>query len=299
MPSCIVGMKPLEYSQSEWWCWHMVNVEALVDFPVRGGDFVCLLHLISWPFVTQPDPVYGFSGDFTCFLLFFPCCSDLLVSQEWEEHCPIFCSFKENCNVIPRVASAPGKVLMTGGYLILERPNAGIVLSTNARFYAIVKPLCEEIKPESWAWAWTDVKLTSPQMERETMYKLSLKHLLLQCVSSSDSRNPFVEYALQYAIAAARATFDKNKKDELHKLLLLGLDITILGCNEFYSYRNQNAVRGTLLENAIADVLKTNWDHERTTFSLPPMMTLLLGEPGAGGSSTPLNGGCCKEVAKG
>lgn len=51
-----------------------------------------------------------------------------------------------------RVASAPGKVLMTGGYLILERPNAGIVLSTNARFYAIVKPLYEELKPDSWAW---------------------------------------------------------------------------------------------------------------------------------------------------
>lgn len=41
---------------------------------------------------------------------------------------------------------------MTGGYLILERPNAGIVLSTNARFYAIVKPIYEELKPESWAW---------------------------------------------------------------------------------------------------------------------------------------------------
>lgn len=53
--------------------------------------------------------------------------------------------------MIHRVVSAPGKVLMTGGYLILERPNAGIVLSTNARFYAIVKPLCEEIKPESWS----------------------------------------------------------------------------------------------------------------------------------------------------
>ncbi|CAA0835639.1 GHMP kinase family protein [Striga hermonthica] len=142
------------------------------------------------------------------------------------------------------VASAPGKVLMTVGYLILERPNAGIVLSTNARFYAIVKPLYEDLKPDSWAWAWTDVKLTSPQMGRETMYKLSLKHLQLQCVSSSDSRNPFVEYALQYAIAAAHATFDNTKKEELHKLLLLGLNITILGCNEFYSYRNQIEARG-------------------------------------------------------
>ncbi|KAL6544167.1 hypothetical protein OROGR_010664 [Orobanche gracilis] len=140
------------------------------------------------------------------------------------------------------VASAPGKVLVTGGYLILERPNAGIVLSTNARFYAIVKPLYEEIKPESWAWEWMDVKLTSPQMARETMYKLSLKHLQLLCASSSDSRNPFVEYALQYAVAAAHATFHQTKKEELEKLLLLGLDIEILGCNGFYSYRNQGFV---------------------------------------------------------
>lgn len=34
----------------------------------------------------------------------------------------------------------------------MERPNAGLVLSTNARFYAIVKPIYEEIKPDSWAW---------------------------------------------------------------------------------------------------------------------------------------------------
>nr|XP_033517322.1 phosphomevalonate kinase, peroxisomal [Nicotiana tomentosiformis] len=120
------------------------------------------------------------------------------------------------------IASAPGKVLMTGGYLVLERPNAGIVLNTNARFYAIVKPLYEEIKPESWAWVWTDVKLTSPQMARETMYKLSLKHSKLQPVSSSESRNPFVEHALQYAVPAAHAILDKDKKDALHKLLLQG-----------------------------------------------------------------------------
>jgi hypothetical protein len=41
---------------------------------------------------------------------------------------------------------------MTGGYLVLERPNAGLVLSTNARFYAIVKPVYPETKPDSWSW---------------------------------------------------------------------------------------------------------------------------------------------------
>lgn len=322
------------------------------------------------------------------------------------------------------VASAPGKVLMTGGYLILERPNAGIVLSTNARFYAIVKPLYDELKPDCWAWAWTDVKLTSPQMERESWYKMSMKHFTLQC--SSESRNPFVEYAVQYAVAAAYATFDKNKKDALNKLLLHGFDITILGCNDFYSYRNQiearglplapeslaalppftsitfnsgelngqnvkpevaktglgssaamttavvaallnylgvvslssssndqhqetatndldvvhviaqtahciaqgkvgsgfdvssavygsqryvrfspevissaqDAVRAMPLEEVIAEVLKGKWDHERTKFSLPPMMNLLLGEPGTGGSSTPSMVGAIKKWQK-
>ncbi|CAL5321604.1 unnamed protein product [Camellia sinensis] len=54
-----------------------------------------------------------------------------------------------------------------------------------------------------------------------------------------ESRNPFVEYAVQYAVAAALATLEKDKNDLLHKLLLQGLDITILGCNDFYSYWNQ------------------------------------------------------------
>ncbi|XP_058224541.1 phosphomevalonate kinase, peroxisomal-like [Rhododendron vialii] len=323
------------------------------------------------------------------------------------------------------VASAPGKVLMTGGYLVLERPNAGVVLSTNARFYAIVKPLNNNIDPEILAW--TYVKLTSPQMSRETIYKMSLEHLTLQCVSSSDSRNPFVEFAVQYAVAAARAKFDKDKKDMLHKLLLQGLDITILGCNDFYSYRNQiearrlpltpeslaslppftsitfntegekgetrkpevaktglgssaamttavtaallhyfavvnlpslsedqhhekestvdidvvheiaqtahciaqgkvgsgfdvssavygsqryvrfspdvlssaqDAIKGKSLEEVISDVINGKWDHERTKFSLPPLMNLLLGEPGAGGSSTVSMVGAVKKWQK-
>ncbi|XP_010540730.1 PREDICTED: phosphomevalonate kinase-like [Tarenaya hassleriana] len=319
------------------------------------------------------------------------------------------------------VASAPGKVLMTGGYLVLERPNAGLVLSTNARFYAIVKPLYEEVKPESWAWSWTDVKLTSPQLSRESMYKLSLKHLALQCASASDSRNPFVEHAVQYAVAAAHVASDKSKREMLHNLLLQGLDITILGCNDFYSYRSQIeswglpltseslatlspfasitfnaeesnganckpevaktglgssaamttavvaallhylgvadlsdpckegnlacsgldvihmiaqtahclaqgkvgsgfdvscavygsqryvrfspdvlsfaqvAVNGLPLPEVIGGILKGKWDHERSEFSLPPLMNLFLGEPGSGGSSTPSLVGAVKK----
>lgn len=39
--------------------------------------------------------------------------------------------------------SAPGKVLITGGYLVLERPNKGLVLSVDARFYTSIKPIQE------------------------------------------------------------------------------------------------------------------------------------------------------------
>ncbi|CAO2819690.1 unnamed protein product [Amaranthus hypochondriacus] len=325
------------------------------------------------------------------------------------------------------VASAPGKVLMTGGYLVLERPNAGLVLSTNARFYASVKPIYDDVKPEAWSWTWMDVKLTSPQLARETVYKMSMKNLTLQCVSSSDARNPFVEQALQYIIAAALAKFDQDKKHDLQKRLLQGLDITIMGANEFYSYRDQLEARGLpltpeslallppfssitfnadnkngahckpevaktglgssaamttavvaallhylnivnlsepaqgrhqesscdadldlvhmiaqtshciaqgkvgsgfdvscavygsqryvrfspdvlssaqvagigpLLREVIVDVLEAKWDHQMTKFALPPRMTLLLGEPGSGGSSTPSMVGAVKKWQK-
>lgn len=324
------------------------------------------------------------------------------------------------------VASAPGKVLVTGGYLVLEKPNAGLVLSTNARFYAIVKPIYEEIKPGSWAWSWTDVKLTSPQLLRESIYKLSLKTQSLQSVSPSQARNPFVEKAVEYCVAAACAKFvDNDNRNALHKLLLQGLDITILGCNEFYSYRSQIEARGLPLtseslaslppfssitfndeetygenrkpevaktglgssaamtaavvaallnylgvvnlslltgeqeqkgsadvdlvhiiaqsahciaqgkvgsgfdvssavygsqryvrfspevlssaqaakngipvQEVIVDILNQKWDHERTKFSLPPLMTLVLGEPGVGGSSTPSMVGAVKKWQK-
>ncbi|PWA41879.1 phosphomevalonate kinase [Artemisia annua] len=328
------------------------------------------------------------------------------------------------------VASAPGKVLMAGGYLVLERPNAGIVLSTNARFYAILKPLYDPLESDSLAVEWMDLKVNSPQMSRETTYKMSLKDFTLQCsrqvmLYKFESRNPFVEYAVQYSIAAAYATLEKNKRNKLLKLLSQGMDITILGCNDFYSYRNQIEARGlplvpeslatlqpftsitfnaeesnvenckpevaktglgssaamttavvaallnylgvvdlphystnqkndgsldldlvhmiaqtahciaqgkvgsgfdvssavygshryvrfspnvissaqgavdtTQLDEVIGDVLKGKWDHERTNFSLPPLMNLILGEPGSGGSSTPSMVGAVKKWQK-
>ncbi len=60
----------------------------------------------------------------------------------------------------------------------------------------------------------------------------------------SESRNPFVEQAVQYAVATAYATFDKSKDELLHKLLLQG-NVWYVLCffihwtiKQFYSFNN-------------------------------------------------------------
>ena len=35
--------------------------------------------------------------------------------------------------------SAPGKILLAGGYLVLEAPNVGVVLAVDKKFYSTVK----------------------------------------------------------------------------------------------------------------------------------------------------------------
>ncbi|PWA45041.1 phosphomevalonate kinase, ERG8 [Artemisia annua] len=282
------------------------------------------------------------------------------------------CSFHESGVQIQvcygRIASAPGKVLITGGYLVLERPNAGIVLSTNARFYAIVKPLYDELRPDSWLWSWTDLKLTSPQMGREAMYKMSLKHFTLQCTSrqiearglpltpaSLASLPPFTSItfnsglsngenskpevaktglgssaAMTTAVVAALLNYlgvvnlssysgaqHQENLDVVHIIAQTahcmaqgkvgsGFDVSsaVYGSHRYVRFSPevissaQNAIRALPLEDVIGDVLKGKWDHERTKFSLPPLMNLLLGEPGTGGSSTPSMVGAVKNWQK-
>lgn len=45
-----------------------------------------------------------------------------------------------------RTVSAPGKVLIAGGYLVLDRPNVGVVLAATARFFTSVKWTEEEVR---------------------------------------------------------------------------------------------------------------------------------------------------------
>eukprot|EP01018_Ginkgo_biloba_P035945 Gb_31215 [translate_table: standard] len=186
------------------------------------------------------------------------------------------------------IASAPGKVLITGAYLVLEKPNPGVVLTTTARFYAIVKPLHSSTESHSCNRLWTDVKLASPQLFKEATYKLSLESLSLQNVSSSsDNGNPFVEQAVQFAVAAAKAVFvdDHGRQDMLNTILLQGFEITILGSNDFYSYRKQIDARGLPLTS-------------ETLASLPAFSAITLNENELDKPNSSSKVRCAPEIAK-
>ncbi|OAY77543.1 Phosphomevalonate kinase [Ananas comosus] len=58
-----------------------------------------------------------------------------------------------------------------------------------------------------------------------------------------------------------------------------------------------DAMGGKHLPDVVADILKQKWNHENFQF-LAPLLTLLLGEPGTGGSSTPSMVGSVKKWQK-
>jgi phosphomevalonate kinase len=78
--------------------------------------------------------------------------------------------------------SAPGKVLITGGYLILERPNAGLVLTVNARFYSLIEPFAakgpkteselSKLNQENGTFI---IEVISPQFHHSELYSLKLQ----------------------------------------------------------------------------------------------------------------------------
>uniref|UniRef100_A0A0D9ZBS4 phosphomevalonate kinase n=1 Tax=Oryza glumipatula TaxID=40148 RepID=A0A0D9ZBS4_9ORYZ len=132
-------------------------------------------------------------------------------------------------------ASAPGKVL--------ERPNAGLVLITTARFYAVVLPPRDQLThDESWAWAWTDVKVTSPQLSREATYKLSPK----KSTSSRESANPFC------------GTRQCNSRWQLRKeqIEARGLPLTP---DQKYCFRCLHSVQLHLFQKLLMEIWNNDW----------------------------------------
>ncbi|EIW69267.1 hypothetical protein TREMEDRAFT_43897 [Tremella mesenterica DSM 1558] len=144
------------------------------------------------------------------------------------------------------VVSAPGKVLLAGGYLVLDRLYSGLVIATSSRFYSSVFPKVTtgdqsqyavasritvragQFPPEASAWSY-DIILTPSGVK-------------VKPVMGEAGRNKFVEVAvtktLEYSIQWLSRGTEDGGKSVLNKIGK-GLEVVVLADNDFYSQREQ------------------------------------------------------------
>jgi len=143
--------------------------------------------------------------------------------------------------------SSPGKVLLTGGYLVLERPNAGLVVSASARFYALVDTVPREAEA-ALSSDCISVRVRSPQFRK--IFTMNAKVNDGECPTVLDGDAPaFVDWALFFAIEIAR----QLRPERL--AVLVGphapcLRVTLCADNGFYSHRDTLRASGKLVTAA-------------------------------------------------
>ena len=124
---------------------------------------------------------------------------------------------------------ASGKVLLTGGYLVLKRPNKGLVVTVDAKIYTLV-----ESKPGSGDSLLVTIK--SPQFLKSWTYEWKNGSLN---PSLDQDENLFVETTLRHTFntlaTAKNGSFGQFSGQ---------LEITIVGDNGFYSQRKELEQRG-------------------------------------------------------
>ncbi|KAF9792672.1 phosphomevalonate kinase [Thelephora terrestris] len=122
------------------------------------------------------------------------------------------------------VVSAPGKALLAGGYLILDSKYSGIVVSTSSRFYSVVFPASTP----------GIITVNSPQFV-DAVWKYSVgPNGSVDADPLTINANKFVHLALKNTLTLAAELKGSGVTDAL---LEAGLQIYILGGNDFYSQR--------------------------------------------------------------
>lgn len=116
------------------------------------------------------------------------------------------------------IISAPGKVLITGGYLILDPKCSGLVLTTTSRFYTVI----DESDARS-----TDITIsvTSPQLHWSAQYHFIVTQDGYK-MKTNGKENPYVENSLFYSLCVAHLHNKAPNKN---------LKIQVLADNDFYS----------------------------------------------------------------
>ena len=131
--------------------------------------------------------------------------------------------------------SAPGKVLLAGGYLVLESPNVGLVIAVNKRFYCTLSALAPN-ENQTGNEFFTTIVVKSPQFHSSWEYQVHVRYpigdvestgtLSMTASSLNKSKNDFVEKTLRVTLAYIVA---------IKKRLPPSITLTIQADNDFYS----------------------------------------------------------------
>lgn len=134
----------------------------------------------------------------------------------------------------PTVVSAPGKVFLAGGYLVLDRTYTALVFGLSARIHIVV----EDIDTSSGVQL-SEIVVESPQFREAVWnygYHLTEEHGGIQVTQLQGaipvSRNPFVETALAYALTYIST---------ISSSVLKPTKVTILADNDYYSQPSSSA----------------------------------------------------------
>ncbi|KAJ7072316.1 ribosomal protein S5 domain 2-type protein [Mycena amicta] len=135
--------------------------------------------------------------------------------------------------MLPTVVSSPGKALIAGGYLVLDRAYSGLVVSTSSRFYTVV----QKSNPEE-----PFISVRSPQFLGATWrYTVKLEPFIsVEELPTNESTNKFIQLALQNTLSLAS---EIKGSGHVQTMLSCGIDVYIVGDNDFYSQRAQLSSR--------------------------------------------------------
>ncbi|KAM0749229.1 Phosphomevalonate kinase [Meredithblackwellia eburnea MCA 4105] len=151
------------------------------------------------------------------------------------------------------VVSCPGKVLLGGGYLVLDPRYVGFVVSTPSRFYTVVQ---EDLSAPVGGDDEFTITVRSPQFT-DGNWKYQAKKdekgewRVKEVVKDGSSSNSFVFLSISSSLLLSSAILQGTK----HRSLL----ITIVGSNDFYSQSrtDANPIPFAPLNTTIRDVHKT------------------------------------------
>ena len=127
--------------------------------------------------------------------------------------------------------SAPGKVLLAGGYLVLEKENMGITVAGTSRFYTSIR-----LAPRKYVSSSFTISVQSPQFNESYMYAYNPVDGKVVELPGEQS-NTFVLKALQVVFSFLSAHFGEHVfADRIARMHSEGiLELKLRADNDFYS----------------------------------------------------------------